>query len=181
MKVHINDILCIYICKNWGLFLSLKHIPVGYKSVLFLVEGVPGDNDELVDEVRSIPDSEKQVHFEEFYSLLRQQKDLNNLTEHALKKNQPLIISNLMHEKSTSIPVEELTGKEKLEQMFLHTLSVRPLPGFFGIGMFTPNNLGDVDLESSLNKPITVPLASATAIPDSALPQIVSSCFTPIK
>ncbi|KAL8525634.1 hypothetical protein ACS0TY_015030 [Phlomoides rotata] len=70
-------------------------------------EGVEVDGDmetgELIHEGRHPPGSEKQVQSEEFSSQLMKQKYLNHLTEHALKKNLPLIIMNLTQEKTTSV------------------------------------------------------------------------------
>ncbi|KAL0298487.1 UNVERIFIED_CONTAM: Chromatin assembly factor 1 subunit FSM [Sesamum radiatum] len=103
-------------------------VPNGYLSENEGVQADEMESDELVEEVRNLPDSQKQLPSEEFCTLLWQQKCFNSLTEHVLKKNQPLIISNLMHEKTTLSLVEELTGIEKLERLCLQTLSIRPLP-----------------------------------------------------
>ncbi|PIN20400.1 Chromatin assembly factor-I [Handroanthus impetiginosus] len=147
-------------------------VPDGYLSEN---EGVNADemgSDGLVEEVRNLPNSELS---EEFSTLLRQQKYLNNLTEHALKKNQPLIILNLMHEKTTSLSVEELTGTEKLERKCLQTLSICPFPGFPDVEVSIHNNVVDEDLKVSPNKPSMTPVAAASALLDSDLPQIISA------
>ncbi|KAK4436092.1 Chromatin assembly factor 1 subunit FAS1 [Sesamum alatum] len=91
-----------------------------------------------------------------------------------LKKNQPLIVLNLMHEKTTSLSAEELTGTEKLERMCLQTLSLRPLPGFPDIEISTHNDVVDEDQEASSAKSSTRLLATAAALVDSDLPQIIS-------
>ncbi|KAL0403392.1 UNVERIFIED_CONTAM: Chromatin assembly factor 1 subunit FAS1 [Sesamum radiatum] len=124
-------------------------VPDGYLSENEGVKAGEVESDDLVEEVRNLPNSEQQVQSEEFCTLLRQQKYLKNLTEHALKKNQPLIILNLMHEKTTSL-AEELTGTEKLERMCLQTLSMRPLPGFPDIEISAHNDAVDEDQEAFL-------------------------------
>ncbi|KAK6137789.1 hypothetical protein DH2020_028469 [Rehmannia glutinosa] len=140
-------------------------------------EGVNNDemeSDDLVEEVRNCHNPEQQVQSEEFCTLLRQQKYLNNLTEHALKKNQPLIILNLMHEKTTLLSAEELTGTEKLERMCLQALSIFHFPGFSDIEISVHDDVVDEDNEASSNKSSATPLATAAAILDSDLPQIIS-------
>ncbi|XP_042004178.1 chromatin assembly factor 1 subunit FAS1-like [Salvia splendens] len=150
-------------------------VPDGYLSES---EGVQADEmecDELVEEVRDHPDIKEQVQSEEFCSMLRQQKCLNNMTEHALKKNQPLIILNLMHEKTTLSPAEELSGSEKLEKMCLQALSIHPLFDSPATETSINNNEVDEDLEALPNKSTPTPSTAASAgIPDSDLPQIIS-------
>ncbi|XP_042033650.1 chromatin assembly factor 1 subunit FAS1-like [Salvia splendens] len=142
-------------------------------------EGVQTDVmecDELAEEVRDHLDTKEQVPSEEFCSLLRQQKYLNNKTEHALRKNQPLIILNLMHEKTTLLSAEELSGSEKLEKMCLQALCIRPLPDFPATEISIHNNEVDEDLETLSNKSSSTPpsTAAATTIPDSDMPQFIS-------
>lgn len=133
------------------------------------------DSDEYYEEARNVPSSEQPVHCKEFVTMLQQQKYLNNLTEHALKKNQPLIILNLMHEKIVLLSDEELTGLEKLERMCLQTLSVRPMPGLPSINITSESDAVAKDLETSSNKSsITTPLGTGVALQDSDLPQMVS-------
>ena len=149
------------------------------------LQGVQTDEmecDELVEEVRDHPDTKEQVQSEEFCSLLRQQKYLNNMTEHALKKNQPLIVLNLMHEKTTLSPAEELSGSEKLEKMCLQALCIRPLFDFPAMDISIHNNEVDEDLEALPNKSSSTPSSTAAAaIPDSDLPQIVSFLFSSLN
>lgn len=133
--------------------------------------------DELDEEVRNLPDSKEEVLSEEFCTLLRKQKYLNNMTEHALKKNQPLIILNLMHEKTTLSPAEELSGSEKIEKMCLQALSIRPMPDFQATDISLHTIEADEDLEAPSNKSTSTPTTSAASIPDSDLPQIVSVSF----
>lgn len=133
------------------------------------------ETDELIHEVRHPPSSEKQVQSEELCALLRKQKYLNHLTEHALKKNLPLIIMNLMHEKTTLLPAEELSGTEKLEKMCLQSLCVRPFPDYPNMEISVYNDEADADLEVLSTKTSTAPITTVAAIQDSDLPQIVSS------
>lgn len=159
----------------------METFPCLLRNLLSLgAQGVKADeveSDDLVEEVRNLPNSEQQVQSEEFCTLLRQQKYLKNLTEHALKKNQPLIILNLMHEKTASLSAEELTGTERLERMCLQTLSMRPLPGFPDIEISTHNDVVDEDQEAFSAKLSTKLPATAAALVDSDLPQIVSYLF----
>ncbi|KAL0340827.1 UNVERIFIED_CONTAM: Chromatin assembly factor 1 subunit FAS1 [Sesamum radiatum] len=150
-------------------------VPDGYLSENEGVKADEVESDDLVEEVRNLPNPEQQVQSEEFCTLLRQQKYLKNLTEHALKKNQPLIILNLMHEKTTLFSAEELTGTEKLERMCLQTLSMRPLPGFPDIEISAHNDAVDEDQEAFSAKSSTKLLATAAALADSDLPQIISA------
>ncbi|KAL1532830.1 chromatin assembly factor 1 subunit FAS1-like [Salvia divinorum] len=151
-------------------------VPDGYLSES---EGVQTDDmecDELAEEVKDHLDIKEQVQSEEFCSLLRQQKYLNNMTEHALRKNQPLIILNLTHEKTTLSSAEELSGLEKLEKMCLEALCICPLPDFPTAEISIRNNEVDEDLEPLSNKSSSTPpsTAAATTIPDSVMPQIIS-------
>ncbi|KAK4480205.1 hypothetical protein RD792_013267 [Penstemon davidsonii] len=145
-------------------------VPDGYLSENEGVEVDEMESDELVDGLKDLPDSQKQVQSEEFCTLLQQQKHLHDLTEHALKKNKPLIIMNLMHEKTTLLSAEELTVTEKLERMCLQTLSICPLPGFPNKEISIHNNVVDESLEASSNKSS----ATAATVPDSDLPQIIT-------
>ncbi|KAK4487888.1 hypothetical protein RD792_003626 [Penstemon davidsonii] len=115
-------------------------VPDGYLSENEGVQSDKMESDELVEEVRKLPDSE----------------------------NQPLIILNLVHEKTTSLPAEELSGTEKLERMCLQTLSIRPFLGLPNVEISIPNNTVDEDLEASSSK------SSTTSVPDSYLPQIIT-------
>ena len=64
-------------------------------------EGVEHDRMETndVDEVKSTPSSKQDMEGKELCSLFKQQKHLYNMTELALRKNQSLIVLNLLHEK----------------------------------------------------------------------------------
>ncbi|XP_075498612.1 LOW QUALITY PROTEIN: chromatin assembly factor 1 subunit FAS1 [Primulina tabacum] len=151
-------------------------VPDGYLSEN---EGMYDDemnSDEYYEEARNVPSSEQPVQCEDFITMLQQQKYLNNLTEHALKKNQPLIISNLMHEKTVLFSGEELTCVEKLERMCLQALSVRPMPGLPSICITSESDAVAKDLETSSNKSsITTPLGTGVALQDADLPQMILS------
>ncbi|KAH6757519.1 hypothetical protein C2S52_023387 [Perilla frutescens var. hirtella] len=149
-------------------------VPDGYLSENEGVKADENEDHEIDSKVQNMPTSEQQVQSDEFCTLLRQQKYLNNLTEHALKKNQPLIILNLVHEKTALSSAEELTGTSKLERMALQTLGIRPLPGFPNIEISVPSDEVDKDQEASSNKLSTAPLATAASILEPDLPQIIS-------
>ena len=82
------------------------------------IESLLDDKDE---EASSSPTSQC-AEVEEFRSLLRQQRVLNILTEQALRKSQPLIISNLNHEKAELLTAEDLKGTTKIEQLCLQVI-----------------------------------------------------------
>ncbi|XP_022864541.1 chromatin assembly factor 1 subunit FAS1-like [Olea europaea var. sylvestris] len=151
-------------------------VPDGYLSENEGVQDDEMDSDELVEEIRNLPDSEPAGQNEEFYILLRQQKYLSNLTEHALRKNQPLIVLNLMHEKAIILQAEGLTDAQKFEQKCLQSLSIRPYPGCPPIEISICNDtvLEDQEASPSNSKSSSTPVASAAAILNSDLPQIVS-------
>lgn len=112
--------------------------------------------------------------------LLRQQKYINKLTDHALQKNHPLIISNLMHEKATLLLSEGLNGTPKIEQTFLRSLSIRPFPWGARVLIFTYNNSGtreeNQEVFQSHNKGSATPSTPVSVILDKDLPKIVSNC-----
>lgn len=82
-----------------------------------------------VDEVRSLPSSTQDMEGKELCSLFKQQKHLYNMTELALRKNQPLVVLNLLHEKDNFLMAEDLDGTSKLEQTCLAALSMRLMQG----------------------------------------------------
>ncbi|KAI3973270.1 hypothetical protein MKW92_022612 [Papaver armeniacum] len=81
------------------------------------------------------------VESDELHILLRQQNYINKLTHNALLKRKPLIISNIMHEKTALLMAEDLHGTSKIEQMFLQSLSIRPSPRSAHIQISTDNNI----------------------------------------
>lgn len=154
------------------LFLSLSSWRFIFISSLFcLGQGATADAEDL-DLVEEVQDPSP-----EFSTLLRQQKYLNNFTEHALKKNQPLIILNLAHDKTSLLSAEELTGIAKIEQTALQTLCLRPFPGSLDIEIPVPNDVVDEDRKASSSKSSTSSLATGAALLDSDLPQIVSNYY----
>ncbi|KAG2693798.1 hypothetical protein I3843_08G108000 [Carya illinoinensis] len=127
-------------------------------------------------EVRSSPNCKPDLKNQEFCSLLRQKKCLYNLTEHALRKNQPLIILNLMHEKAALLAAEDLSGSPKMEQTCLQALSMRAFPHGPPVEI-SIENMQDEDQEACLSggKGSTTPMSIVNAIPESELPTIVSA------
>ncbi|KAL8517883.1 hypothetical protein ACS0TY_009265 [Phlomoides rotata] len=140
-------------------------VPDGYLSGN---EGATADAENL-DLVEEVQDPSP-----EFCTMLRQQKYLNNVTEHALRKNQPLIILNLTHDKTTLVSAEVLTGIAKLEKTVMQTLCIRPFPGSVDLEISVPNDVVDEDQKASSGKSSTSSLATGAALLDSDLPQIIS-------
>lgn len=134
------------------------------------------ETDITVNEPKSSPGCQQNIESEEFSALLRQQKYLNNLTDHALRKSQPLIISNLMHEKASLLNAEDLVGTAKLEQTCLQALSMRIFPGGPPVEI-SLNNEQDHDQQACLSsgKGCSTPASTVSAIPDSDLSTLVSS------
>ncbi|KAK8994857.1 hypothetical protein V6N11_045926 [Hibiscus sabdariffa] len=151
-------------------------VPDGYLSENEGVEVDRMESDVPVVETQTSHISEQDGQNEEFGALLRQQKYLNSLTEHALRKNQPLIILNLLHEKAPLQMAEDLNGTPKLEQSCLQALSMRAYP--FGssveISIDSMEHDNQEDCMSS-GKAGATPASSVVPIPDSDLPLIVST------
>lgn len=132
-------------------------------------------SDAADDEVISSPSCMQEVEGEEFRVLLRQQKYLHDLTEHALRRNQPLIISNLMHEKAALIMGEDLSGAPKLEQICLQALSMRSCPGGTSIEVGDPvSSTEDKEFCYSQDRTNTPPAVPAAAILDLDMREVVS-------
>ncbi|KAG8496914.1 hypothetical protein CXB51_008096 [Gossypium anomalum] len=151
-------------------------VPDGYLSEN---EGVQVDRMEIdvhVEETQSSHINEQATQNEEFGALLRQQNYLNNLTEHALRKNQPLIILNLLHEKASLLMAEDLNGNPKLEQACLQALSMLACPGAPSVEISLDSMVYD-NQEACLSggKAVATPVSSVESIPDSDLPLIVST------
>nr|KYP64197.1 hypothetical protein KK1_018787 [Cajanus cajan] len=150
-------------------------VPDGYLSE---DEGAQVDRMEIDDDIEgadSPPSCKDDRETEEFCALLRQQKYLNNLTEHALRKNQPLFISNLIHEKEF-ISDNNISGTSKLEQMCLQALSMYPIPGSSYIEL-SMDKMQDEDQEVCLStgKGGASPISGVAVIPDSDLNIIVTT------
>ncbi|XP_074321185.1 chromatin assembly factor 1 subunit FAS1-like [Silene latifolia] len=150
-------------------------VPDGYLSESEGVENDRSKSDFGAEVTNSSPSRKAEAEGEECSSWTRQQKYLRSLTENALRKNQPLVIINLMHEKTNLLSAEDLSGTLKVEQMCLQALSILAFPG--GSCIEVPNiNLHEEkhDVSSSNSKGCTTASAVATTIPDSDLPNIVS-------
>ncbi|XP_022632345.1 chromatin assembly factor 1 subunit FAS1 isoform X2 [Vigna radiata var. radiata] len=98
-------------------------VPDGYLSEN---EGAQVDGMEMEGDTKGNDSSSS--YNEEFCSLLRQQKYINSLTDLALRKNQPLIITNFNHEKELSSD-HSTGGISKMEQKCLQALSMYIVPG----------------------------------------------------
>uniref|UniRef100_A0A0E0N677 Chromatin assembly factor 1 subunit FSM n=1 Tax=Oryza rufipogon TaxID=4529 RepID=A0A0E0N677_ORYRU len=156
------------------------------------------DNDEVMEEDSKITDEESEDSFfgiqiesllddkdeasssppdqcaevEEFRALLRQQKVLNTLTEQALRKSQPLVISNLTHEKAELLTAGDLKGTSKIEQLCLQVLSMRICPGGATIDLpVIDSSSANAEETNQLN--VKSSPAAASAIPDTDLAEIV--------
>lgn len=154
-------------------------------SLSICLQGVQVDGKEsdcIVEETKSVPGCKQESESEEMCVLLRQQKCLHNMTERALRKNQPLIISNLMNENASLSMTEELTDTQKLEQMCLQALSMRMFSGGPSIEITIDYYHQEEDQETctSNNKGCTTPAATPSAISDSDLPEIVSPFLVPL-
>lgn len=77
-------------------------VPDGY---LLEDEGIQVDHasDVMNNEAKSSSCSKLEIESEEFRASLQHQMYLHTVTEHALRKNHPNVISNIMHEKSELI------------------------------------------------------------------------------
>ncbi|MED6114680.1 hypothetical protein PIB30_082807 [Stylosanthes scabra] len=150
-------------------------VPDGYLSE---DEGAQVDSMEIdieTEGVDSTPSSKDDNENEEFYALLRHQKYLNNFTEHALRKNQPLIISNLTHSQCLLLG-QSLSGTPKQEQICLQALSICVIPGASYIEI-SIDKVQDEDHETSLpnDKGGATPMSDMAPLPDSDLRIIVTT------
>lgn len=136
--------------------------------------------DHSVEETKSSPSCEHGLENDEFCALVRNQKYLHNLTEHALRKNQPLIIINLRHEKAPLLMAENLCATSKMEQACLQALSMRAFTDGILVEM-TVDSMDNEDHEACFSdgKGSTTPVSAVTAILESDLPAVVSSIFCP--
>ncbi|CAK8542543.1 unnamed protein product [Lathyrus sativus] len=129
-------------------------------------------------EADSSPCSKDDIEAEEFCALLRQQKYLNNLTEHALRKNNPVIIPNFVLDKDLSLLDHNISGIPKQELMCLQALSMYTIPGgsYIELELLT-DKIQDEDQEASpsTGKGAATPPSDLAAIPDTDLPTIVTT------
>ncbi|KAK6911768.1 Chromatin assembly factor 1 subunit A [Dillenia turbinata] len=150
-------------------------VPDGYLSENEGVEVDRLESDIVLDEPRSPPVFRQDSEDEKFSVLLRQQKYLQDMTDHALRKNQPLIILNLMHEKTPLLIAEDLSGTAKLEHMCLQALRMCLFPG--GVTIEAP--IDEITTDDQIGCPpidreSVTPSTTVPVIEDSDLPQIVS-------
>lgn len=136
------------------------------------------ETDVITEGADSSPCSKNDIETEEFCALLRQQKYLNNLTEHALRKNHPLMISNFGNDNEFLLSHHDVGGTPKQEQMCLQALCMYMIPGSSYIELST-DKVHDEDQEACLStgKCGATPMSGLAAIPDSDLPIIVSYAF----
>ncbi|KAM2895746.1 hypothetical protein FF1_010803 [Malus domestica] len=150
-------------------------VPDGYLSENEGVQVDRMETDTTFEETRSSPSIKQDLESEKFSILLRQQKYFGNLTERALQKNQPLIISNLAHDKVSLLKVEDLNGTLKLEQMCLQALSMHVFPGCSPVEISVDGIKEDNQEVCLSSGSLCIKSTSAvTAIPESDLPTIVS-------
>lgn len=150
-------------------------VPDGYLSETEGVEVERKALDIVMEDAVDSPSLKQEHESEEISLLLRQQKLLSSWTEHALRKNKPLIIVNIMHEKVSYLAAEELAGTAKLEQTCLHALSMRSFPGFPFIKILVPGNPSECqETATSDNKNHSTSVATTKSLTESDLPQIVS-------
>lgn len=141
------------------------------------MQGVQVDRMECDDIVvvdgRSGSKQQDVVESEELLAFFRQQKYLHNLTEHALRKNRPLIVLNFTQDKAA---LSDKKGLSELEYTGLHALSMRAFPGGPSVvEISVDNDLQEEASPSNSKGTSKTPVATTpTAILDSDLPQIVS-------
>ncbi|KAM3259419.1 hypothetical protein ACQJBY_050947 [Aegilops geniculata] len=145
-------------------------VPDGYLSDS---EGIQVESllDEKADDASSLPTSQC-PEVEEFRTLLRQQKVLNTLTEQALRKSQPLVISNLGHEKADLLTAQDLKGSLKVEQLCLQVLSMRICPGGGVVDVPAIDSSSAASEETNQSNAKSSP-AAASSVLDTDLQEIV--------
>ncbi|CAD6226067.1 unnamed protein product [Miscanthus lutarioriparius] len=118
------------------------------------------------------------VTVEELNALLQRQKALHIITEHALKIDRPLVISNLDHRKLDLLNAEDITGMLKLEKICLQALCMKKYPGSPIIDVPVVNmTIEDGFCRSNKKSPRTP--VSSKAISESDMPEfakLVASC-----
>ncbi|KAF8402385.1 hypothetical protein HHK36_013340 [Tetracentron sinense] len=149
-------------------------VPDGYLSENEGVHVDKMESDIVDDDAGTLPSCNQDLESEDFRVLLQQQKYLHNLTEQALRKNQPLIVSNLMHEKATCLMSEDLSGIPKLEYMCLQALNMQVFPGGPPIERVMDHYKDQEVCQSQSKEDNTTPVVAVTVILDSDLPKIVS-------
>nr|BAU36825.1 chromatin assembly factor-1 (CAF-1) p150 subunit [Rorippa aquatica] len=152
-------------------------VPDGYLSEDEGVQVDRMDIDPSEQDANSTPSKQDQ-ECQEFHILLQQQKHLQSLTDHAMAKTQPLIICNLTHEKTPLLVAKGLEGTQKVEQICLRALVVRPFP-WSSLIEISINNTENEDEEaatkSSCSQSTPPSNSKAKSIPDSDLLTVVST------
>ncbi|GJW81077.1 chromatin assembly factor 1 subunit FAS1 [Tanacetum coccineum] len=148
-------------------------VPDGYLSENEGVEVERVDHSDIAEDAKSSPSC--QIETEELSILFRQLKHLNTVTEHGLRKNKPLFILNLKHEKSNS-NTSVTQDRSESEHMCLQALSIRVFPVGTSIEISAGDDMQEEVKEASpsSSKSCVVPAASGNVISDSDLPEFVS-------
>ncbi|KAJ4968992.1 hypothetical protein NE237_015693 [Protea cynaroides] len=149
-------------------------VPDGYLSENEGVQVDRMESDAVDNEDRSSPSCKQESESDEFRAFLRLHKYLHNLTENALRKNQPLIISNLMHEKSNLLVTKDTCDSPTLEVMCLQALRMQAFPGAPPVEKLKDKLDVDDDVSLTQGKDNTPPTRGVAVIPDTALPKFVS-------
>ncbi|XP_042472628.1 chromatin assembly factor 1 subunit FAS1-like [Zingiber officinale] len=151
-------------------------VPDGYLSETEGVQLTPTDCTE--NEVKN--SSTCKLETDDVAKLLWQQKVLFNLTEKALRKSQPLVISNLNHELSELRITEELSGTAKIEQICLQALCMVAFPGCPIIYVSpNPSTLNEVQQVSESSQETSTQPGTSEVISELDLPEfvrLVQSC-----
>ncbi|WOL04450.1 chromatin assembly factor 1 subunit FAS1-like [Canna indica] len=154
-------------------------VPDGYLSESEGVQ-IETTSDPMEAETNASTHSKLETDNEEFKTLLQQMKILYHLTEKALRKSQPLVISNLNHEKAELLRAEDLTGTDKVEQICLQTLCMQAFLGGSIIDVYTnPSSLCEDQPVTQSSKEITTQAGTAEVISESDLPEcvrLIQSC-----
>lgn len=135
------------------------------------------ETDSSFEEARSSPGSKQDFETKELSALVREQNHLHYLTEHALRKNQPLIVLNFMHEKSSLIFDGDLGGTNRTEQICLQALRMCPFPCAPLVEItLDDGNVDDQEActSSGTSKTSKTPPSNAIAMSDSELRTVVS-------
>ncbi|CAM8883805.1 unnamed protein product [Rhodiola kirilowii] len=114
---------------------------------------------------------------EEIQVLLRHHRHFQKLIEQALRKNQPLFISNLVHETAPLLKADNPSGIPKNEQICLQALSMCLFPGHPQIEISEGNEIQNGNTESctpNSKANTTVKVTKAAAI-DLDLPTFVTA------
>ncbi|GMH13056.1 hypothetical protein Nepgr_014897 [Nepenthes gracilis] len=152
-------------------------VPDGYLSENEGVETDRNHRSVMDEDARTSSSYKPEAVCEEYSSWIQQQKYLHNLTEHALRKNQPLIIANLMHDKASFLPIGNLKGALALEQMCLQAIAMRAFPGASPVEVPSYDILPEEDQEAQIpnSKGNMIPPGISATILDSDMPKIVSA------